>query len=79
MASNVNKTSVLKLDRTDIVPIFLWAAVVFLTWLFMHGAEHFLTLTPSALGKYFGLKWVFNRTYHSRRRRADTWPCTVLA
>jgi hypothetical protein len=58
MASNVNKTSVLKLDRTDIVPIFLWAAVVFLTWLFMHGAEHFLTLTPSALGKYFGLKWV---------------------
>ncbi len=24
----------------------------------MHGAHHFLTLTPAALGKYFTLKWV---------------------
>lgn len=58
MANHTNKDSVLKLDKTDIAPIFIWIVVIFLTWLFMHGAEHFLTLTPQALGKYFTLKWI---------------------
>lgn len=51
-------TKLLKLDKTDIGPLSLWAIIIFLTWLFMHGADHFLTLTPEALGKYFKLKWV---------------------
>lgn len=58
MANHTNKNGVLKLDKTDIAPIFIWIVVIFLTWLFMHGAEHFLTLTPQALGKYFKLKWI---------------------
>jgi hypothetical protein len=59
MANRTSKEGVaLRLDRTDIVPIFIWAIGVFLTWLFMHGADHFLTLTPEALGKYFKLKWI---------------------
>ena len=53
-----NATRVLKIDRTDIVPLLIWASVVFITWLFMHGADHFLELTPAALGKYFELRWV---------------------
>lgn len=52
------KTKLLKLDKTDIGTLSLWAIIIFLTWLFMHGADHFLTLTPEALGKYFKLKWV---------------------
>jgi len=55
---NQSGKTVFALDQRDIVPIILWAAVVFLTWLFMHGADHFLTLTPEALGKYFTVKWV---------------------
>jgi hypothetical protein len=52
------KSPALKLNQTDIVPLLLWIIVAFLTWLFMHGAEHFLELTPEALGKYFKLKWI---------------------
>ena len=59
MANTNNKAGIpLRLDRTDIIPLFIWATVLFLTWLFMHGADHFLTLTPEALGKYFTLKWI---------------------
>jgi lysylphosphatidylglycerol synthetase-like protein (DUF2156 family) len=58
MATSTKKDAVLKLDQTDILPFVLWMAVLFLTWLFMHGADHFLTLTPQALGKYFKLKWI---------------------
>lgn len=47
-----------RLSKTDIGPLLLWAVIVFLTWLFMHGADRFLQLTPEALGKYFKLKWV---------------------
>jgi uncharacterized membrane protein len=45
-------------DRTDLIPLALWLLIVFLTWLFMHGADHFLSLTPEATGKYFELRWV---------------------
>ena len=51
-------TKLLKLEKTDLVPLFIWVLIIFLTWLFMHGADHFLLLTPEALGKYFKLKWV---------------------
>jgi uncharacterized membrane protein len=42
----------------DIFKIAVWASIVYITWYFMHGADHFLTLTPQALGKYFQVKWV---------------------
>lgn len=58
MANNPNNPKTLKVDQTDVAPLLLWGVIVFLTWLFMHGADHFLTLTPEALGKYFKLKWV---------------------
>lgn len=51
-------TKLLKLEKTDLGPLFIWVVIIFLTWLFMHGADHFLLLTPEALGKYFKLKWV---------------------
>jgi hypothetical protein len=53
-----SKTPSLKIDKTDIIRILLWSAVVFFTWLFMHGVDHFLTLTPEALGKYFEFRWI---------------------
>lgn len=43
---------------TDIITLLSWASIIFLTWSFMHGADHFLQLTPEALGKYFNVKWV---------------------
>jgi len=54
----VTKSTPFRLNKTDIGPLVLWAVIVFLTWLFMHGADHFLELTPEALGKYFRLRWV---------------------
>lgn len=42
----------------DVFKVLIWAAIVAITWYFMHGADHFLELTPEALGKYFKLKWV---------------------
>jgi uncharacterized membrane protein len=52
------KRNALKLQKTDIIPFLIWAIVVFITWTFMHGADHYLQLTPEALGKYFTLRWV---------------------
>ncbi len=47
-----------KLGLTDIAPILTWILVTFTTWTFMHGADHFLKLTPEALGKYYDFKWI---------------------
>ncbi len=58
MDNKIVKDPGLRLGHTDIIPLLSWIIVAFLTWLFMHGAEHFLTLTPEALGKYFKLKWI---------------------
>lgn len=55
--SNTAKKN-LELSQTDIVPFLIWAMVVFLTWTFMHGADHFLKMTPGALGKYYTLRWI---------------------
>ena len=58
MENRFNNKTALTLDRTDIFPVLLWLLIVFLTWLFMHGADHFLALTPEALGKYFEVRWI---------------------
>lgn len=42
----------------DILTLTFWLCILTLTWSFMRGADHFLTLTPEALGKYFELRWV---------------------
>lgn len=46
------------ITRTDFILLLSWVLIIFLTWLFMHGADRFLALTPEALGKYFSLRWV---------------------
>jgi hypothetical protein len=38
--------------------IALWLGIFFLTHSFMSGADHFLALTPEAMGKYFSYKWI---------------------
>jgi uncharacterized membrane protein len=38
--------------------ILFWIAIFLITYSFMRGADHFLELTPEALGKYFELRWV---------------------
>lgn len=53
----MEKSNDFKLSTSDIAPIFIWLAVTFITWTFMHGADHFLELTPEAMGKYFDYKW----------------------
>jgi hypothetical protein len=35
-----------------------WVLIFIITRYFMSGADHFLTLTPEALGKYFTMRWV---------------------
>lgn len=44
--------------RADVLILLFWLCIFILTYYFMHGADHFLALTPEALGKYFDLKWV---------------------
>lgn len=58
MKNNTIKKTVFRLTIADIFPFALWVFIFFLTWSFMHGADHFLQLTPAALGKYFQLRWV---------------------
>ena len=41
----------------DSIPLLIWASVIFITWTFMHGADHYLKLTQEALGKYYDVKW----------------------
>ena len=54
----MQKSKTLKFRKTDITPIFIWVLVIFITWTFMHGADHFLELTPKAMGKYYNFKWI---------------------
>jgi hypothetical protein len=51
-------TKQLNLKIADIIPFLVWALVFFTTWTFMHGADHFLEMTPAALGKYYNFKWI---------------------
>ncbi|SHM42567.1 Predicted membrane protein [Chitinophaga jiangningensis] len=43
----------IRLQYSDLLPLIIWIGVFFVTWLFMHGADHYLEMTPEALGKYF--------------------------
>lgn len=51
-------TKSFRLGKTDSIPILIWLAILFVTWTFMSGADHFLELTKEALGKYYKLRWV---------------------
>jgi hypothetical protein len=46
------------LNWSDYKIIILWLGIFFLTHSFMRGADHFLKLTPEAMGKYFSYKWI---------------------
>lgn len=41
----------------DVLPFMIWIGVFFMTWLFMHGADHYLRMTPDALGRYYNYRW----------------------
>lgn len=58
MENKTTNNSKFKLHTTDIVLFLIWAFVIFITWTFMHGADHFLDLTPQSLGKYYDYKWI---------------------
>jgi hypothetical protein len=57
-SSMKNITATKPFGISDALKLLFWAGIIFLTWTFMHGADHFLELTPEALGKYFNLRWV---------------------
>jgi hypothetical protein len=50
-------TGIKQLTIRDGILLILWAGITTLTWFFMHGADHFLALTPEAMGKYFSYRW----------------------
>src|ERR1700754_2986332 len=51
-----NRISLFRL--ISIRQLLFWISIFILTRFFMSGADHFLELTPGALGKYFTLRWV---------------------
>ena len=46
-----------KLTGKDVFPLLIWLTVFFMTFIFMHGADHYLKMTPQAMGKYFPQRW----------------------
>lgn len=58
MAQHTQHQAAFSLTISDFIPFAAGASIFSLTWLFMHGADHFLLLTPAALGKYFELRWI---------------------
>lgn len=54
----IQKAKQFKLKTTDAIPLVIWILVFFVTWTFMYGADHFLELTPDAMGKYYEFKWI---------------------
>jgi len=57
MESTTSSKPKFKFNLTDGLAILIWAIVIFITWTFMHAADHYLELTPEALGKYYTVKW----------------------
>ncbi|NBL65603.1 DUF2306 domain-containing protein [Flavobacterium sp. NST-5] len=53
----MHKKHPFRLTITDFIPLSLWVLVLFITWTFMKGADHFLKLTPNAMGRYYPFKW----------------------
>jgi len=56
--SNSVKHNYFPFKTADLLPVSIWVLVFFITWSFMHGADHFLELTTEAMGKYFRYKWI---------------------
>jgi hypothetical protein len=54
----MQKSPRIELTRKDIRPIIIWLTAFFITWMFMHGADHLLEMTPEAMGKYYDYKWI---------------------
>ncbi|NQX53328.1 DUF2306 domain-containing protein [Pedobacter panaciterrae] len=57
MQKELNVKGQFKLNWIDTLPLLIWITVFFITWLFMHGADHYLQMTPEALGRYFPQRW----------------------
>lgn len=57
MTTRTENRANLTLTASDFAPMLIGGLIFFFTWLFMHGADHFLLLTPDALGKYFEWRW----------------------
>lgn len=57
MERNTAGKSQFEFSKFDSIPVLIWASVIFITWTFMHGADHYLELTPEALGRYYNVKW----------------------
>lgn len=58
MTQQTKHQTTLRVAISDLIPMATGACIFFLTWLFMHGADHFLRLTPAALGKYYQVRWI---------------------
>jgi hypothetical protein len=54
----MNKLNFRSWKTADLLSIFFWLGIFALTHYFMRGADHFLQLTPEALGKYFKFRWI---------------------
>jgi hypothetical protein len=52
------RIKVFSLGISELLMLFLWLGIIYLTWYFMHGADYFLQLTQAAMGKYFPVKYV---------------------
>ncbi|PST83647.1 hypothetical protein C7T94_14015 [Pedobacter yulinensis] len=46
-----------RFSLADLPLLLVWLVVFYFTWLFMHGADHFLAMTREALGKYFQMRY----------------------
>ncbi len=58
MENKAATKSTFKWTKIDSIPLLIWIIVIFITWTFMHSADHFLRLTPESLGKYYDYKWI---------------------
>jgi hypothetical protein len=54
----MNKLNFRSWKTADFLSILFWLSIFALTHYFMRGADHFLQLTPEALGKYFTFRWI---------------------
>ncbi|MBO9672422.1 MAG: DUF2306 domain-containing protein [Sphingobacteriaceae bacterium] len=52
------KNNIFGLGISELLTLILWFGIIFLTWYFMHGADHFLQLTQAAMEKYFRVKYI---------------------
>ncbi|WP_343745912.1 DUF2306 domain-containing protein [Chitinophaga sp.] len=41
----------------DSIFVLLWLGILFITWTFMHGADHYLQFTRETMGKYYSVRY----------------------